>query len=126
MGIREAELEMKLEGISDQLSEVSNRLAENERQVRSLVEVCAAVADDTLRMCLALDEMRRVGASPPVPWAVATALVDLHHAMQAQQNDLTASNGADVQSQIDHLKSEISRLRREYQQDLESISLGTP
>jgi len=101
---------------------LDGRLAEVERKVQTLVDVCSAVADDTLRMCFALDEVARAGKLPTVPWDIATAMVELHHAQQAAKADMVADNGVTAAQQVEHLKSEVIRLRTEY---LKSLSAGT-
>lgn len=97
---------------------VEARLTEVERKVESLVEVCAAVADDTLRMCLALDELHRVGKLPAVPWDVATAQVELHHAIQAAKQDLTDAQGVAASKRVEELRLEVARLREVYRASL--------
>lgn len=93
----------------------SERLNELERKVAGLTEVCAAVADETLRVCFVFDEMARVGLLPTLPWNVATALVELHHAMQAAKEGLTDGTGVLASQRVDELKAEVARLRDEYQ-----------
>jgi hypothetical protein len=94
------------------------RLAEVERRVQNLVEVCGAVADDTLRMCFVLDEMHRAGMLPAMPWNVATLMVELHHAQQAEKNGDTDISGEPLADRIQSLKREILSLREEYQKSL--------
>jgi hypothetical protein len=94
------------------------RLTEVERKVDNLVEVCSAVADDTLRVCFILDELHRVGSAPPLPWPVATALVELHHAMQAEKDGMKDAEGVEASQRVVQLKQEVLRLREEYQQSL--------
>jgi hypothetical protein len=90
------------------------RLAEVERKVDNLVSVCQAVADDTLRICFILDELYRVGAVPTPPWNVATAMVELHHAQQAQKSGDTDAGGMPIAERIAELKQEILFLREDY------------
>jgi len=91
------------------------RLDELERKVTTLTEVCGAVADDTLRVCFVFDEMARVGLLPALPWDVATALVELHHAMQAAKEGLTDEAGVLATQRVDEIKADVTRLRDEYQ-----------
>jgi hypothetical protein len=102
----------------DHISRLAENLAEVERKVQSLVEVCQAVADDTLRMCFILDELNRVGVLPTLPWNVATALVELHHAMQAEKNGDKDLGGVPMAERIEDLKREILFLRGEFQRSL--------
>lgn len=95
--------------------ERENRISELERKVTTLTEVCAAVADDTLRVCFVFDEMARVGLLPALPWDVATALVELHHAMQAAKEGLTDGSGVLASQRVEELKADVARLRDEYQ-----------
>jgi hypothetical protein len=94
--------------------DIETRLAEVERKVQSLVEVCAAVADDTLRMCFVLDEMSRIGKLPPVPWDVATMMVELHHAQQAAKEGLETDEGVSAAQQVERLQAEVVKLREVY------------
>lgn len=94
--------------------ERDGRLNDLERRVTALTEVCAAVADDTLRVCFVFDEMARVGLLPALPWDVATGLVELHHAMQAAKEGLTDGAGVLASQRVDELKADVSRLRDEY------------
>lgn len=102
---------------SERLDELEriNRLNDLERKVASLQEVCAAVADDTLRVCFVFDEMARVGLLPALPWDVATGLVELHHAMQAAKEGLTDGAGVLASQRVEELKADVARLRDEYQ-----------
>lgn len=105
--------------VDDQLNE---RLAEVERKVDNLVSVCSAVADDTLRMCFILDELNRAGVMPTLPWDLATILVELHHAMQAEKNGDNDLDGTPMANRIADLKREILFLRDEYQRSLTAVA----
>jgi len=98
---------------------LESRLTEVERRVQNLVEVCSAVADDTLRMCFVLDELTRVGRLPTLPWDVATMLVELHHAMQAAKDELTEKDGETAAQKVEALKAEVTRLRELYRTSLQ-------
>lgn len=93
---------------------VESRIIEIENKVSNLVEVCAAVADDTLRMCFVLDELKRAGQLAPLPWEVATLLVELHHAIEAQKRGATPEGGEDLSKRVEAIKSEVKKLREEY------------
>lgn len=99
--------------------QLEDRLLEIGRKIESITEVCAAVSDDTLRMCFALDELHRVGALPPVPWQIATAMVELHHAKQAEKHGLDDSTGESVAQRIEKLQTEIDHLRRVFAQSVQ-------
>lgn len=98
--------------------DVRERLTDLEQKVSGVVEVCAAVADDTLRMCFVLDELQRAGQLPPLPWEVATMLVELHHAVQAQNNGMKTAGEEPIEQRIAAIKAEVKRLRDEYQTSL--------
>lgn len=100
------------------MTNIEDRLFELERRTQSLVEVCAAVADDTLRMCFILDELHRVGKMPPMPWDVATALVELHHAISAAKDDLKDEDGVTAAQRVEELKGDVTRLRSAYKESL--------
>lgn len=99
-------------------NDVEARLTEVERRVQNLVEVCAAVADDTLRMCFVLDELARANLLPSLPWEVATMLVELHHAMLATKEELTEKDGETASQKVEAIKAEVRRLREHYQTSL--------
>jgi hypothetical protein len=100
------------------MTEIEDRLNELDRKVLNLVDVCSAVADDTLRLCFIFDEMNRVGVLPPLPWELATSLVELHHAMQAEKAGDQDGCGVPIVERISTLKHEILSLRNEYQKSL--------
>ena len=100
------------------MTNIEDRLAEAERKIQNLVEVCAAVADDTLRMCFILDELHRVAKMPPMPWDLATTLVELHHAMSAAKDDLKDEDGVTAAQRVEELKGEVTRLRSAYRESL--------
>ena len=99
------------------------RLDEIDRKIGSLVEVSSAIADDTLRVCFVLDELTRVEKLPPLPWDVATALVELHHATHAAKNGMEDGGGGDLKARVESLKKDVLRLREDYRNSLEG---GTP
>jgi hypothetical protein len=94
--------------------EILERLSEAERKTDNLVDVCAAVADDTLRMCFVLDELHRAGAIPELPWKTATVLVELHHAMLAANDGMEDGAGTPASQRVEELRKEILELRRAY------------
>jgi predicted AAA+ superfamily ATPase len=96
------------------LDMVKARLDETERRVENLVEVCGAIADDTLRVCFVLDELHRAGQIPVLPWDVATAMVELHHAIQALKGGMDGEGGVDPKQRVEDLKAEVVKLREEY------------
>lgn len=98
--------------------DMGDRLTEVERRVQNLVEVCAAVADDTLRMCFVLDELALAGHLPTLPWETATMLVELHHAMLAAKEKLTEKDGETAAKKVEAIKAEVLRLREHYQTSL--------
>lgn len=93
---------------------LSDRLDSMESQIAGIAQVCAAVADDMLRACFVLEEMSSAGLLPhPLPWTLGTHLVELQHALQAQQNRETTENGEPIDQRIERLQAEITKLRRE-------------
>ncbi len=122
MTVRITKLETRVDALETSVAGLESRLTEVERRVQNLVEVCSAVADDTLRVCFVLDELTRAGQLPNLPWNVATMLVELHHAMQAQKDGMTDGGGGSVAQRVEDIKAEVLRLRSEYQA---SFQLGT-
>lgn len=96
------------------MNDMEARFAALEQRVQNLVEVCAAVADDTLRVCFVMDELTRAGQLPNLPWETATMLVELHHAMQAAKDGLTEGGGESAAQKVEAIKSEVLRLRAVY------------
>jgi hypothetical protein len=94
---------------------IEERLDEMERQVKNLVEGYGAIADDTLRVCFILDEVARVGHLPKLPWDIATMLVELHHAMEAERAGLSESEGQSAKQRVEDIKRMVVELREEYQ-----------
>lgn len=93
---------------------LTDRLDSLENQISGIAQVCAAVADDMLRACFVLEELSSAGLLPsPLPWNLGTHLVELQHALQAQQNRETTENGEPIDQRIERLKAEITKLRRE-------------
>jgi len=99
-------------------SDFESRLSEAERGIRSLVGVCSAVADDTLRVCFILDELSRAKVLPILPWGVATNLVELHHATQALKQGSVDSVGEDITKRIKNLQDTVTALREDYRKVL--------
>lgn len=73
--------------------DMTTRLDALERDLKSMAEVVAAVADDTLRVCILLQELSQAGVFPPLPWTLATHAVELHHALLAQSRGEVPGNG---------------------------------
>jgi uncharacterized protein YceH (UPF0502 family) len=97
------------------MADLETRLDDLERKVEGLMEVVAATADDTLRVCFVLDELCREGRLPPLPWDVATALVELHHATQAMKSAMVDGGGTLASQRVEELKAEVSTLRETWQ-----------
>ncbi len=85
------------------------RLSLMEARIEAIAQVVQSVANDTLRVCSALKEMEDAGTITPVPWELATALVDYHHEYLAHQLDATRPV-----DEMDQLKQRIHLLRHEY------------
>lgn len=94
------------------MTDVLERLTELERKVDNLVLVCQGTADDTLRMCFALDVVSKALGLPGTPWEVATRMVDFHHAQRALNEGRVASED------LEKLKLEIIQLRDSYMESL--------
>lgn len=105
------DLETRIDNLE---SRVEDRLSDLERKVDGLLEVCAAVADDTLRVCFVLDELSQEGKLPTLPWDVATALVELHHATQAAKSSLVDGSGVLSSQRVEELKAHLTALREQY------------
>ena len=100
--------------LEQRLVDLETRLDEAERKITSLVEVCSAVSDDTLRMCFALDVMTKALGLPSTPWDVATKMVDLHHAQRAVKEGAVSMDGVDPKQHAESLLAEVRALRDQY------------
>ncbi len=92
---------------------IEERLDELERNVHSVAEVVAGTADDTLRVCIAMEELSNAGAIPEIPWDLATAMVELHHARFAKDNGGESTTDVPLEAQIEQIEARITELRTE-------------
>jgi hypothetical protein len=109
--------------LNARISHMDKRLREVERKVDTLVKVYSAIADDTLRVCFVIDEIHRVGRGEPLPWDIATAHVELHHAQRAAAEGKQDEGGVPAAQRVEDIKREIERLRDEYRA---MVRGGTP
>lgn len=100
-----------------------DRLGEVERKVDALVKVYAAIADDTLRVCFVIDEIYRVGRGEPLPWDIAAAQVELHHAQRAAAEGKQDEGGIPAVQRVADMKKEIERLREDYRAMVKGVTL---
>lgn len=93
-----------------------DRILDLEGRVKDLHKVVAATADDTLRVCILLQELSNSGVLPVLPWRLATAIVDLHHAQLAfESGEIPETEGVKIQDRLEDLKSQVTALRREWE-----------
>ena len=72
----------------DVLEKVTHdRLTAVEGELLTLKTVVGATADDTLRACIVLEELASAGVIRPLPWRLATVIVELHHAQYAKNHN---------------------------------------
>lgn len=105
----------KVEAMSTQMNDISEKLDGLTSQVGTLAQTVAAVADDTLRACIALEEMATARRIQTLPWALATLLVELHHANLARSQGDVPDDGTSIEDRIKHLTERVARMREEYQ-----------
>jgi len=86
------------------------RLTKLEADVKVVATVASAAVDDTLRVCLVIQELSDGGYLPELPWDLATALVDLQHAKQAQAHG-TVAKGPPIEVRITELELRVRELR---------------
>lgn len=107
-----------MEDLASRLDEfeqdVDLKLTDLDRQIQEIRCAVAASADDTLRVCLLLEELATVGAIPPVPWALGTEMVELHHAEYAKRQGEVAGSGEDLEKRIAHFKAMIALHRMDF------------
>lgn len=93
-----------------------DRISDLEERIQGLHAVVAAVADDTLRVCVLLQELSNSGVLPVLPWRLATTIVELHHAQLAsEQGEVPGTKGVKIQDRLEDLKSQIATLRKEWE-----------
>ena len=97
----------RVEGLVEKMDRVTS-------QVGTLAQTLAAVADDTLRACIVLEEMAVARLIPSPPWALATLLVELHHASLALTQGDAPEDGTSIEDRIKHLTERVTRMREEY------------
>lgn len=100
--------------LDDFEQEVDSKLSGLDEQLQELKNVIAASADDTLRVCLLLEELVTVGAIPPIPWALGTEMVELHHAEYAKKAGEVAGSGESLDERIARLKGRIFLHRMDF------------
>lgn len=104
----------RIASVEKALVQIESRIAGLESQVQTMAMVVAATADDTLRTNLAIEELSMAGKIPPLPWNLATLLVEIHHAKLAKDNqDIPAEDGVTLDQRVQGLMTQISALRQE-------------
>lgn len=82
--------------------------------IQNLAEVVASAADDCSRLCIALNEMADVGVIPPIPWELATAILDKLHLEYAFKNGSPNFSDDEYQSSIKSIDKRIEILREAF------------
>lgn len=90
---------------------LEDRIDRLEADVKAIASVASAVADDTLRVCLLLQELESGGYLPNLPWDLATAMVELHHAWKAKEHGDRPADGTTIEERIRLLEMQIRDLR---------------
>jgi len=89
-----------------------DRLMVLERDLKTIAGVVSATADDTLRVCLVLQEMAEAGFLPELPWGLASTIVDLRYAQMAAVGE--ADLDGSLAARITELGARIEELREEF------------
>lgn len=108
------QLSEKVEAMFDLMNGLSEKVDGLTRDVGVMAATVAAVADDTLRACIVLEEMGSARKSPTPPWALATLLVELHHANLALTQGDVPDDGTPIEDRIKHLTERVAQMREEY------------
>lgn len=98
------------------MSPIEERIERLERDVKTIAEVVAAMADDTLRVCFVVQEMADAGYLPEPPWELSTAMVELQHARRAQQAGEIPRDGTPIELRITTLEAQVRDLRERFRQ----------
>jgi hypothetical protein len=89
---------------------LEDRVEKIESDLSVIAQVVSAVTDDTLRVCLVLQELASGGYLPELPWDLCTALVALQYEKRSLQN-LGEVDPEPVASRIEALEAQIKALR---------------
>ena len=99
----------RIQELEVSLEKVTARVTSLETKVSKMTEVVAAATDDVLRVCTALEELSQAGRISPLPWNLATLMVEIHHARYAkEQGEVT---DGDIDSRILELTVKANQLR---------------
>lgn len=94
--------------------ELETRVTKIEADLKVIAKVVSAVTDDTLRVCLVLQELSIGGYLPELPWNLGTALVDLQYAKRSQQQGDDIIDGKPVELRVAELELQVKSLREEF------------
>lgn len=108
------QLTEKVDALSTRMNGLAEKLDGLSSQMGTLAQTVAAVADDTLRACIVLEEMGSARKVPTPPWALATLLVELHHANLARTQGDVPDDGTSIEDRIKHLTERVAQMREEY------------
>lgn len=104
---------------------VEERLTKLESDLKTIAQVVSAVTDDTLRVCLVLQELASGGYLPDLPWDLGSALVDLHYAKSAQtQKTETPANGQPLELRVAELELQVKALREAFRRRADEQQIG--
>jgi len=86
---------------------IEERVEKMESDLSVIAQVVSAVTDDTLRVCLVLQELASGGYLPELPWDLCTVLVNL----QYEKRESETSSDPQVKSRIEVLEAQVKDLR---------------
>lgn len=95
---------------------IEEKVEKLETDLKTIAQVVSAVTDDTLRVCLVLQELSHGGYLPELPWELGTALVDLQYVLRAQEEEegTTTRDGKPMELRVSELELQIKTLREAF------------
>lgn len=93
------------------LRSLEARVGKLEEDIKSIAQVLSATTDDTLRVCLVLQELSNGGYLPDLPWDLGSALVELQYARRAKEDGL---EDRAIEIRVAELESKVEALRKAF------------
>jgi hypothetical protein len=103
------------------VSTLEERVEKLESDLKVVAQVVASVTDDTLRVCLVLQELSTGGYLPDLPWELGTALVDLQYAKRPGAKEV---GGKPVELRVAELELQVQTLREAFRRRADDQQIG--
>jgi len=103
------------------VSTLEDRVTKIESDLKVIAQVVSSVTDDTLRVCLVLQELSTGGYLPDLPWELGTALVNLQY---AKRPGVKSADGKPVELRIAELELQVQTLREAFRRRADEQQIG--